>query len=191
MGKTQLIPSLSWAFFHHFFKIWTLLSVEKYPKCLALQALLTTKSSKSFPLVGAMKSKRHVVPSSMGYDFIVFSSSLHYYQYKMTYLDFTQWLNWATNSLQMEGRWESNINGLLGISFAYKKLTTRVNCFHLWSIIFQIENLYVGHLCELLGQPQQWWGGQGTAANHCLAAVLCPSLCSAVELRVLSCNTGK
>ncbi len=61
---------------------------------------------------------------------------------------------------------------------AKKKLTTRINCFHLLSVIFQIRNLYVGHLCELSAQPQEQWGGQGTAANHYLVAVPCPSLCS-------------
>jgi hypothetical protein len=50
--------------------------------------------------------------------------------------------------------------------------------FHLWSAIFQVGNLYVGHLCELSAQPQERRGRQGTAANHCLAAVPCPSLSS-------------
>ncbi len=56
-----------------------------------------------------------------------------------------------------------------------KKLTTRINCFHLWSVI-KIGNLYVDHLCELLAQPQERWGEQGTAANHCLVTLPCPSL---------------
>jgi hypothetical protein len=42
--------------------------------------------------------------------------------------------------------------GLFDISFilkSKKKLTTKINCFYLRSIIFQIGNLYIGHLCEL------------------------------------------
>jgi hypothetical protein len=38
-----------------------------------------------------------------------------------------------------------------------------------WKFVF-------GHLCKLSAQPQEQRGGQGTAANHCLAAVPCPSL---------------
>ncbi len=66
-----------------------------------------------------------------------------------------------------------------GISFtlkAKKKLTGRVNCFHLWSLIFQIEHLYVGDLCELSAQQQDQSWGQGTAGDPCLVAVPCPSL---------------
>ncbi len=40
-----------------------------------------------------------------------------------------------------------------------KKLTTRINCFHLWSVIFRRGNLYVGHLCEL--------SAEGSAGNCC------------------------
>ncbi len=36
--------------------------------------------------------------------------------------------------------------------------------------------MHVGHLCELSAQPQEWRGGQGTAANLCLEVVPCPSL---------------
>ncbi len=52
-------------------------------------------------------------------------------------------LYWSTPQLQIKGRWESNINVLCGISFTLQpnmKLTTRINCFHLWCIIFQIVN---------------------------------------------------
>jgi hypothetical protein len=79
----------------------------------------------------------------------------------------------------MKGWWKSNMNVLFGISLTLKpnkKLTTKINCFHLWSIIIQIGNLYVGHLWELSAQLQERRGGQGTATNHCLAAVPCPSL---------------
>ncbi len=82
-------------------------------------------------------------------------------------------------TLQMKGRWESNMNVLFGISISLKpnkKLTTRINCFHLWSIIFQIGNFYVGHLCELSAQPQEKRVGQGTAANLCLTPVPCLTL---------------
>ncbi len=61
------------------------------------------------------------------------------------------------SALQMKSRWESNINVLFGISFSLKpnkKLTTRINCFYLWSVIYQIGNLYVGNLCELTAQSQ-------------------------------------
>ncbi len=81
---------------------------------------------------------------------------------------------------EMKGQWESNINVLFGSSFTFKlnqKLSTRFNCFHLWSVIFQTGNLYVCHLCELLAQPQERRGGKGTAASHCLSSVSCPSLC--------------
>jgi hypothetical protein len=57
-----------------------------------------------------------------------------------------------TPYLQMKVRWESNINVLFGISFTLKpnkKLTARINSFHLCSVIFQIWDLYFGHLCEL------------------------------------------
>ncbi len=50
----------------------------------------------------------------------------------------------------LQKRWWSNINVLFGISFTLqpnKKLTTRINCFHLCSVTFQSRNLYVGHLC--------------------------------------------
>ncbi len=43
-------------------------------------------------------------------------------------------------------------------------------------IIFQIGNLHVGHLCELSTQRKERRRGQGTAANHYLVAVPCPSL---------------
>jgi hypothetical protein len=52
-------------------------------------------------------------------------------------------------SVQKKGEWESNINVLFEVSFTLKpnkKLATRINCFHLWSVIFQIGNFYVGHL---------------------------------------------
>jgi hypothetical protein len=44
------------------------------------------------------------------------------------------------------------------------------------TVIFQIGNLYVGHLCELLAQPQEPRGGQGNTGNPWLAAVPCPYL---------------
>jgi hypothetical protein len=37
-------------------------------------------------------------------------------------------------------------------------------------LIFRNGNLYVGHFCELSAKPQERMGGQGTAANYCLAA---------------------
>ncbi len=52
---------------------------------------------------------------------------------------------------------------LFKISFTLKakqKLTPWINCIHLWSEIFLIGNLYVGHLCELLAQPQVRRGGR-------------------------------
>ncbi len=64
-------------------------------------------------------------------------------------------------TLQMKGRLESIINVLFKISFTLKpnkKLTTRINCFHLWSAIFQIGNLYVGHLF-------MWTHGSTTGAE--------------------------
>ncbi len=82
-------------------------------------------------------------------------------------------------TLQMKGQWEFNINVLFEISFTLKpnkKLTTMINSFHLWSIILQIGNMFVGNLCGLSAQPQEQRGGQGNAANSCLAAVPCPSL---------------
>ncbi len=53
------------------------------------------------------------------------------------------------------------------------------------TLTFQIINFYFGHLSELLTQPQERRGGQGTAANPCLAAVPCPPA-PAVEPRDLS-----
>jgi hypothetical protein len=59
------------------------------------------------------------------------------------------WLSFYA-SMQTKVRWESNINIWFGIPFTLKpnmKLTTRISCFQLWSVIFQIGNLYVDHLC--------------------------------------------
>jgi hypothetical protein len=56
---------------------------------------------------------------------------------------------------------------LFGISFtlkAKKKLTTRINCFHLMIRNFPNWNFHVGHLCELSTQRQERREGQGTAA---------------------------
>ncbi len=85
---------------------------------------------------------------------------------------------------------------LFGISFTLKaknKLAPRNNCFNLWSVIFQIGNLYVDHLCELSAQPQERRAGQGTATNHCLAAVPCPSLlsCGWTERSLMQYSTAK
>jgi hypothetical protein len=41
----------------------------------------------------------------------------------------------------------------------------RIQYFHLQSVILQFGNFYVGHLCELLVQPQERRGGKGTVAN--------------------------
>ncbi len=44
--------------------------------------------------------------------------------------------------------------------------------------------MYVGNLCELLAQPQEQRGGQGTAVSPCLAAVPCPSLMKHSKLEI-------
>ncbi len=85
----------------------------------------------------------------------------------------------------MKGRWESNINVLFRILFTLsnKKLTTRINCFHLWFVIFQIGNLYVGHLCELNHRSR----GEGRELSTTSAWWQFPALFSApaVEHRIL------
>ncbi len=86
---------------------------------------------------------------------------------------------WEPSHTSNKGLVKIQYKCLIWISFSLKpnkKLATRINCFHLWSIIFQIGNLYVGNLCELSAQPQEKRGGQGTAANLCLTPVPCLSL---------------
>ncbi len=53
----------------------------------------------------------------------------------------------------------------LSHSISNKKLTTRINCFHLWSIIFQIGSLYLGHLCELTLNHRS--GEEGMNVHEC------------------------
>ncbi len=69
----------------------------------------------------------------------------------MPYRKLTNASTFLKYTLHMKSWWESNINVLFGISFTLKPnkiLTTRINCFHLCSVFFQIGNLYVDLLCN-------------------------------------------
>ncbi len=80
---------------------------------------------------------------------------------------------------EMKAQWESNIIVSFGSSFTFKqnqKLTTRMNCFHLWSVIFQIGNLYVCHLNSWLNRRS---GGKGRELPTTTACQQFPALLSA------------
>jgi hypothetical protein len=72
---------------------------------------------------------------------------------------------------------------------AKKKLTARINCFHLWSIIFQSGNLYVGQNFQLNRRS----GRDDRELPPITVWRQFPALLSApaVEPRVLSHNTSK
>ncbi len=79
-----------------------------------------------------------------------------------------------TLSFFLQCRWESKINVSFGISYTLKpnkKLTARINCFHFWSIIFQIGNLYVGHSFNRRSMQRE---GKGTSANHLMCGSSLP-----------------
>ncbi len=96
-----------------------------------------------------------------------FKSETYNFLQDRNYLYFTQFYF----ALQMKGGWESNINVLFlfGISITLKsnkKLTSRINCFHLWSIIFQICNCLLSFM---------WTGGRaGNCSQHLLGGSSLP-----------------
>ncbi len=90
----------------------------------------------------------------------------------------TYWVNFAKTgspvSRYVHCRWRAGENPILfGILFTLKpnkKLTTRINCFHLWSIIFQVRNLYVVIYVNSRLNCRERRGGQGNCRQPMLGS---------------------